>query len=398
MSNAIIEPAPLKSKSKSGKINKNLKKKIWLILGIALLCMAVSFISVWAVIRLGIVKIDAETINDNSQTIVMQQSEVISEVFNRVSPSAVAITTEIVSTSTNGYTSSNGYTSEGSGSGIIISEDGYILTNKHVVPEGTQSINVVTSDGQEYTDVEVVGRDPSNDIAFIKINDVSGLTAAQIGDSNDVAAGQQVIAIGNALGIFRNSVTSGIISGVGRPLTASDETGTTTEQLEDMFQTDAAINLGNSGGPLVNLKGEVIGINTAVSSDGESIGFAIPINAAKTEIASVISTGKLSKAYVGVRYVTITPENAEELGVSVTKGALVAASNGQSAVVSNSPAEKASLQAGDIITKVDGTEIEPGKGFATLIAQYSPGDKVELTLIRGGKEQTVSVTLAEYPQ
>ncbi len=370
--------------------------KIWSVAGMVMLCFAASFLGAWLFIASGLVHVDASrTISDNSQKIVLQQGEVIADVFKKVSPSTVAITTQSV---TGGSRNSFQQVSQGAGSGFVISKDGYILTNKHVVPDGISSVNVVMSDGREYTNVKVVGRDPSSDIAFLKIDGAPDLTPAQIGDSNEVEPGQQVVAIGNALGSFRNSVTSGIISGIGRPLTASDESGASSEQLEDMLQTDAAINPGNSGGPLVNLKGEVIGINTAIATDGQSIGFALPINIAKAEMNSVITKGKIVKAYIGVRYVSLTAEIADHLKLPVKVGALVAGGSGQPAVLPGSPAASAGIQADDIITKVNTTAVEEGKGLATLLAQYLPGDKVELTLLRGGKEQKISVTLGEYPQ
>jgi S1-C subfamily serine protease len=386
-----IEPAPLKPERVRSRHNK-----LWAVLGTAMLCFAASFLGAWLFIGTGLVKLDASrTISDNSQTIVAQQGEVIADVFKKVSPSTVAITTESVRTTGRGNLQQ---VSEGAGSGVIISKDGYVLTNKHVVPEGTDKVTVITDDGKEYESVRVIGRDPSNDLAFLKIDGVDNLSAATIGDSNPVQPGQQVIAIGNALGIFRNSVSSGIISGTGRPLTAADEAGMNAEQLEDMFQTDAAINPGNSGGPLVNLKGEVIGINTAVSTEGQGLGFAIPINAAKAVINSVLTKGKLTKAYVGVRYVSITADIADELKLPVKEGALVRGSSTDPAVVPGGPAADAGIKSGDIITQVNSTKIVLGKGLASLLSQYSPGDKVELTLLRDGKEQKVSVTLAEYPQ
>jgi serine protease Do len=372
-------------------------KKLWTVLGTVLLCFTASFLGAWLFLGTGLVKIDAtRTISDNSQAIVMQQGEVITEVFKKVSPSTVAITTQSVQTIGGGYYRQQ--ISEGAGSGIIISKDGYVLTNKHVVPEGVDKVSVITDDGKEYDNVKVIGRDPSNDLAFLKIEGATNLVPAVIGDSTPVEPGQQVVAIGNALGIFRNSVTSGIISGTGRPLTASDGEGANAEQLEDMFQTDAAINPGNSGGPLVNLKGEVIGINTAVSTEGQGIGFAIPINAAKAVINSVLTKGKLIKAYLGVRYVSITAEVADELKLPVKEGALVRGSTADPAVVAGSPAAVAGLKNGDIITKVNDKKVVLGKGLASLLAQYLPGDKVDLTLLRDGKEQKISITLAEYPQ
>lgn len=385
-----IEPAPLKSERTLTRHNK-----LWTVLGTAMLCFAASFLGAWLFIGTGLVKLDAtRTINDNSQTIVAQQGEVIAEVFKKVSPSTVAITTESVRTSSRGNLQQ---VSEGAGSGIILSKDGYVLTNKHVVPEGTDKVTVITDDGKEYENVRVIGRDPSNDLAFLKIDGVDNLTPAVIGDSGPVQPGQQVIAIGNALGIFRNSVSSGIISGTGRPLTAADEAGMNAEQLEDMFQTDAAINPGNSGGPLVNLKGEVIGINTAVSTEGQGLGFAIPVNASKALINSVLTKGKLTKAYVGVRYVSITADIADELNLPVKEGALVRGNSAEPAVVSGGPAANAGIKSGDIITHVNSTKIVTGKGLASLLSQYSPGDTVELTLLRDGKEQKTNVTLGEYP-
>lgn len=387
-----IEPAPLRRAPH----NPGARKKLWQVLGTAVLCFAASFLGAWLFVGTGLVQLDASrTISDNSQTIVMQQGEVIADVFKKVSPSTVAITTQSIEPATRYYQQQ---VSEGAGSGIIISKDGYVLTNKHVVPEGINSVSVVTDDGKEYTNVRVVGRDPSNDLAFLKIDGVDNLTPATIGDSNPVEPGQQVVAIGNALGLFRNSVTSGIISGTGRPLTASDETGSSAEQLEDMFQTDAAINPGNSGGPLVNLKGEVIGVNTAVSTAGQGLGFAIPINAAKAVISSVLTKGKLVKAYLGVRYVSITADMADELKLPVKEGALVNGGDSQPAVVPASPAEKAGIKNGDIITKVNDTKIVLGKGLVSLLSQYLPGDKIDLTVLRDGKEQKINVTLAEYPQ
>lgn len=392
-----IEPAPLKKPTNPESARRT--RRAWQAAGMTLFCFAASFLGAWAFVASGLVKLDAsQAITANSQTIAAQQGEVIAEVFKKVSPSTVAITTKALETTRRGYFTGQEQETEGAGSGIIVSKDGYILTNKHVVPEGTNSVSVVMSDGKEYKNVHVVGRDPSNDIAFIKIDGVDNLTPAQIGDSNGVTPGQQVIAIGNALGIFRNSVSSGIISGTGRPLEAADESGENSELLEDMLQTDAAINPGNSGGPLVNLAGEVIGMNTAVSSEGQGLGFALPINTAKAEIASVISKGKIIKSYLGVRYVTITAKVADQYKLPVTMGAYVSSGGNDPGVVPGSPAEKAGIKQSDIITKVNTTQIDEGKGLATLLSQYSPGDKVELTILRGGKEQKISVTLSEFPQ
>lgn len=382
---AVATTAPVKSGN---------KKKALSIAGLVGLSVLSSFFAAWLFLATGFVKTPSSIAE--KQTLVMQQGEVVSDIYKRVSPSTVSITTHTVDTSQR-YLEPT--VSEGAGSGIIISKDGYVMTNKHVVPDGTDKITVILADGKQFTDVKIVGRDPSNDIAFIKINGVSNLTAATLGDSSQVAPGQQVAAIGNALGLFRNSITSGIISGTGRPVQASDETGAATEQLEDMFQTDAAINPGNSGGPLVNLKGEVIGMNTAVSSEGQGIGFAIPINSAKGEINGVITKGKIVKAYLGVRYVSVDAEIAQQLDLKVNRGSLIRGNGTNSpGVLSGSPAARAGLRDGDIIIKVGEQDVTPESGLATKLAQYNPGDKVDMVVQRGNQQVNVTVTLGDFPQ
>lgn len=325
----------------------------------------------------------------NSETVVSQEGDVIASVANKLNASVVSIVTESTARTYYGYST----TQQSAGTGIIISADGYIMTNKHVVSSTTKSIEVVLADGTSYSAVSFVGSDPNNDVSFIKIKDVTGLTAVKLGDSSAMKVGQKVIAIGNALGEYQNTVTTGIISALGRPVTAGDETGTETEQLENLIQTDAAINSGNSGGPLVNLSGEVIGMNTAVASDAQSIGFAIPINDAKGMIKTLLVTGKVVKPYIGVRYISITPDVVSEYNLGVKNGAYIISDSGQAAIVSGSPADKAGLQEKDIITKVNGTNVDSTHPFASLIAQHSVGEKVTITYLRGGKESTVTVTL-----
>lgn len=363
--------------------------------GIVVLCIVSSALTVWALLVLGVFKSDvAKTITQNRQSIVLQQGEIVAEVFKKVSPSTVSITTEAVVDATSRQLYGTTSVEQGEGSGIIISADGYVMTNKHVVPSGTSKVGVVLADGTTYTDVTVVGRDPLNDIAFIKINGVNNLPAAELGDSDQIQIGQQVVAVGNALGEFQNSVTSGIISGKGRPIEASDGNGT-SEQLENLLQTDAAINFGNSGGPLVSLEGKVIGVNTAISQTGQAIGFAIPINDVKSLVNSVLKNGKIVRPYLGVRYVSLDKATAEQLGLSVAQGAYIT-TNGQ-AIISGSPAQKAGLQPGDVITKVNGTEVTEVRSLASSMSQFAPGDKVTLTIVRDGKTQDLSVTLEAYP-
>lgn len=316
----------------------------------------------------------------------------IADVVSKLSPSVVSIVTSVKGTSYFGQS----YTSEAAGTGIIVSSDGYILTNKHVI-EGSSSISVVLSDGTTYKDVEVAAVDSLNDVAFLKIKDASGLNAAKLGDSKTIQVGQQVVAIGNALGEYQNSVTAGVISGTGRTLTATDSTGSMVEKLTDMIQTDAAINSGNSGGPLINAAGEVIGINTATSSSAENMGFAIPIAAVKGMLGQLTEKGEASRAYLGVYAVEITPDAAKNYNLPVTAGSYLYASGGNySAIVKDSPAAKAGLKEKDIVTAVNGVKIGTAGSLSTLLGEYKPGDTVQLTVIRDGKEIAVNVTLEAY--
>lgn len=372
-------------------VNSDLNKKRWHVFGVVVLCFVASFFGAWAFSATGLNFNASQSIENNRETIVLQEGEVVAEIFKKVSPSTVAIVTQSV---TSGGYYYEPYVSEGAGSGIVISKDGYILTNKHVVPEGTETATVVMDDGAKH-EARVVGRDPINDLAFIKVDGVDNFTPAVLGDSNTVEPGQKAIAIGNALGEFRNTVTSGIISGIGRPIEAMGELGS-AERLENLLQTDAAINPGNSGGPLVNLKGEIIGVNTATSEQGEGLGFAIPINDAKVIIKSMLEQGRIIKPYLGVRYVTLNADNAVDFGVSITKGAILVGSEGQAAIVAGSPAEKAGLRAGDIVTKVNGTELTETRSLAGMLSQFTPGETLELVVIRDGSEQKISVTLEEF--
>lgn len=328
----------------------------------------------------------------DGNSIVTAEEEGIAGVASKVSPSVVSILTK--SERQSYYGSSQ--TQQGAGTGIIVSSEGYVLTNKHVV-EGSDTVSIVTSDGSSYDNVRVVGTDPLNDVAFLKINGANNLKVAELGDSSSLRIGQSVVAIGNALGQYQNTVTSGIVSGTGRSVTAStSDSNSASETLTDLVQTDAAINPGNSGGPLVNLSGQVIGINTAIASDANGLGFSIPINAVKGLLKGVLANGKVERAYVGVNYVTITPDVAQEFKLPVKKGAYVHTGDNSNPVVSGSPADKAGVKDGDIITKVNDIEVGDKGSVASLIAEYGPNDTVTLTLLRDGKTETVEVTLAAY--
>jgi serine protease Do len=290
------------------------------------------------------------------------------------------------------------------GTGIILSSSGLIITNRHVIPQGTTNVSVILSDGTQYNNVKVIGetaQDDSLDIAFLQIQDLNGrsLVPATLGNSSDMQVGYPVVAIGNALGQYQNTVTSGIISGYGRSVQASDSTGASAENLVDLFQTDAAINEGNSGGPLVNLNGQVIGINTAIASNAQDIGFAIPINDVTGLIKSVEQTGTLQQPYLGVIYLPITKDVAQQYNLSVNQGAWIPPSGvvGEQAIVSGSPADKAGLRSGDIITKIDGTAINENTSLTSILDQDSIGQKVTLTVIRNGKTISVDATLGTAP-
>ncbi|MBR2709209.1 trypsin-like peptidase domain-containing protein [Candidatus Saccharibacteria bacterium] len=315
----------------------------------------------------------------------------IADIAEKVSKSVVSI---ITSTTTKNYFGQD-YASSAAGTGVIATADGYIITNKHVI-NGANKVIVILDDGTQYEDVEVVAVDPLDDIAYLKINSVSDLTPATLGDSKTISVGQQVIAIGNALGEYQNTVTAGIISGTGRSVTASDGSGTNVETLTDMIQTDAAINSGNSGGPLVNAAGEVIGINTATSSSAENVGFAIPISSVKGMLGQLVETGKAERAYLGVYSTQITPDVAKAYNLPVSTGEYIYSQSLHSAVMNGSPAAEAGVKDKDIITAVNGVKVGAAGTVSDLIGEYKPGDTVQLTIIREGQEIAINVTLGAY--
>jgi serine protease Do len=343
--------------------------------------------------------------------VVTSQSQLISQIARNVGPSVVSVNVNISSTSGNQggfglFGFSQPENEQAAGTGIIISPAGLIITNRHVVPDGTTSVSVTLSDGTELKNVSVIGRTSSSDsldIAFLKINDAKGhkLAPAAIGDSSTVQVGDDVVAIGNALGQFQNTVTSGIISGYGRSVQAGNASGSgsSTENLDDLFQTDAAINEGNSGGPLVNLNGQVIGINTATAGNAQNIGFAIPVNDIRGLIDQVVKTGKFARPYLGVRYIPLTADVANEFNLTVNNGAFIAPSSDPTSpsVISDSPADHAGLQVNDIITQMNGSSIDQTHDLTSLLDQHQPGDKITLTVLRNGQTLRVNVTLGSMP-
>ena len=270
------------------------------------------------------------------------------------------------------------------GSGFIVGADGLIVTNKHVVADTAAKYRVIMKDDTSY-DVVKIYRDPANDLAILKIA-ASGLKPVELGDSGKIKVGQLAIAIGTALGEFRHTVTTGVISGVGRGITAGSPFEGSVERLDNVIQTDAAINPGNSGGPLLNSAGQVIGVNVAVSGDGQNIGFAIPINIIKDSLNNFNATGQFNRPFLGVRYKTIS----KDVGIlnDIPEGAYVIE------VVAGSPAEKSELKEGDIITKIDDVRLTGDNAeLAKVISKKKVGDTMSLSVWRGGKEQTMKVTL-----
>lgn len=280
----------------------------------------------------------------------------------------------------------------GGGSGFIVSEDGLVITNKHVVADTEASYTVFTNNGKKYT-AKVLARDPIQDLAVLKIEG-SAFPVITLGDSDGIRLGQTVIAIGNSLGEFRNTVSVGIVSGLARNVTATTG-GFDSERLEGVIQTDAAINPGNSGGPLINLKGEVIGINTAVVSGAQSIGFAIPINNAKRDITSVKTTGKITTPFLGIRYIMLTEEIAKRDGIAVSEGALVRGGDEGPAVSKGSPADQAGVLAEDVITHINGVKLGAEKSLIAALQRFNAGDKVALRIMRGSKQIELNVVLGE---
>jgi len=321
------------------------------------------------------------------RTTVLDEENVVIDVVDKTSSSVVAIgaTTRTV----NPFDPFSLPKSQDStiGTGFVVSGKGIIVTNKHVVSETGIKYNVVTKDGKKY-EIRKIYRDPILDLAIVQI-DGGDLKALELGDSSKLKVGQTVIAIGNALGKFTNTVTTGVVSGVGRRVIAGDPFSGTAESLDDLIQTDAAINPGNSGGPLLNSAGQVIGVNVAVSEGAQNIGFAIPINAVKKITEEFIATGSVSRPFLGVSYRFISKDVA--ILNEVPQGAYV------QEVIQGSAAEKAGLAAGDIITKIDGQTVDSEKRISDAITNKKIGDRLELVVWNDGKERNLTATLQELP-
>ncbi len=285
----------------------------------------------------------------------------------------------------------------GGGSGFIVTSDGYIVTNKHVVSDSSADYTVLLNDGRKLP-AKVIALDPSTDLGIVKISAIN-LPTVTLGDSANLKVGQTVIAIGNALGEYRNTVSTGVISGLARSISAGGASFG-SEQLAGVIQTDASINPGNSGGPLLDINGNVIGINTAIVQGAQNIGFALPINEVKASITSVQQYGKIVRAWLGVRYVLIDQALATANKLPVNYGALIIRGQNPTdlAIIPGSPADKAGLVENDIILEIKGQKINDSNQLSSVIAKLKPGDQMTLKVLHGGKEKTVQVKLAELPQ
>lgn len=328
------------------------------------------------------------------QKILVEESVVI-EVAEKASPSVVTVAVETPQRRVLEFSpfgglreSLQGGEQQDIGTGFVVSEDGLIVTNKHVVSNETVSYTVITQEGEEY-EIEKISKDPSNDIAILKI-DASGLEPLELGDSDDLKVGQFVIAIGTALGEFRHTVTTGVVSGLGRGITAGSQYQGYVDELDNVIQTDAAINPGNSGGPLLNSAGQVVGVNVAVAAAAENIGFAIPVNVLKEGLEEFRATGAFpARAYLGVRYQMVGEQGA--ILNDVPQGAYVVE------VVAGSPAESIGIEVGDIITHLNGKDLtEDGSSLAEVISEKNPGDIVGIEIWREGDRISTSVTLGEF--
>lgn len=340
---------------------------------------------------------------ENGKVKVITEESVVIDVVDKVTPSVVTISVQPTSSQQNLLEPDNpfGFPSQRQeqsneprniGSGFIVGSDGMIVTNKHVVSDRGTSYSVITSNNKQYK-VQQIYRDPLNDIAILKINPNdnlgNSLKPLELGDSGSIKVGQMAIAIGTPLGEFNNTVTTGVISGLGRGITAGSPFEGYAERLDNVIQTDAAINPGNSGGPLLNSAGQVIGVNTAVSQNGQNIGFALPINVIKDSLKNFNETGQFNRPFLGVAYQMISREAA--LRNEVPEGAYV------QQVVQGSAADKAGIQEGDIITQMDGQKLQAEQTeIAAIIAKKKIGDKITLTVFRenssSGQGNTVELT------
>lgn len=324
--------------------------------------------------------------NQATITVITEENAVISAT-EKASPSVVAIgaTTRIF----NPFDPFSVPRSQNNtiGTGFVVSDKGIIVTNKHVVSEPGIKYNVVSKDGKKY-EIRKIYRDPVLDLAIVQI-DESNMKALELGDSSKLKVGQTVIAIGNALGRFTNTVTTGVVSGMGRRVVAGDPFSGTTESLDNLIQTDAAINPGNSGGPLLNSSGQVIGVNVATTEGAQNIGFAIPINSVKKITDEFIKTGSVTRPFLGIRYSFISRDVA--VLNEIPQGAYI------QEVVDSGPANKAGVKSGDIITKINGQAVDAENKISDIISKSNIGQQIELLVWRDGQELKLTAIIAQSP-
>lgn len=335
-----------------------------------------------------LLKEEANKTQENSkQTLkVIDEESAIINVVEKASPSVVSIVLKQMDF--NFFSGKESFTEEGIGTGFVVDPNGVIVTNSHVVNNPNGEYSVVLKDGTTYK-VDKIHLDAASDLAIIEIT-ARNLPALELADSSKLKVGQKAIAIGNALGQFQNTVTSGIVSGIGREIMASDAFGTQTSYYEEVIQTDAALNPGNSGGPLLNLLGQVIGINVATTPTADNISFAIPSNTLRPLLESFLSQGRIIRPFLGVSYQLVTKEIAKLR--DMPQGAFI------SRVYNGSPAEKAGLRRGDIITSFNGQALDEKNTLSALISRSSVGDSVDLMVDRGGEKLKITVILEEAPE
>ncbi|OHB22408.1 MAG: hypothetical protein A2939_03840 [Parcubacteria group bacterium RIFCSPLOWO2_01_FULL_48_18] len=282
----------------------------------------------------------------------------------------------------------------GGGSGFVVDKDGIILTNKHVVSEGKAEYTVLLDTGEKYP-AQILARDPINDVAIIKIA-AEHLPVIELGNSSDLELGQTVIAVGNALGLFKNTVSAGIVSGLSRYISARPDPTGPAQELRGLIQTDAAINPGNSGGPLVDIEGKVIGINAAVISGAQNISFAIPIDTAKRDLADLQTYGRIRRPLLGLRYLILDEKLQKKYTLPVDHGAYVIKEGPSDyGVIPGSPADQAGVKEKDIVIACNGQKLTAEKTLQDHLDEYGVGDVIALTVMRKGKEMKIPVTLAE---
>ncbi len=329
----------------------------------------------------------AQTSNGGTNVVTnrLQETSAIINAVQAVAPAVVTITSQ----------SGSNVAGNGIGSGFIFDAGGWILTNRHVVA-GAETLSVRLNDTRTFP-ATLYGIDTLTDLAIVRVQ-ATGLPVAKLGTSGDLEPGQVAIAIGNPLGDFENTVTTGVVSGLGRQITAGDTANQSSEELNHLIQTDAAINPGNSGGPLVDSGGQVIGINTAVNQDAQGIGFAIPIDFAKPILAQALAGKPIARPWIGVYYTDVTKGLAQDQHLSVDYGALVGSSDPSTpGVFAGSPAAAAGVQDGDVVLEIDGTRVDETHDLSSLIIPHAPGDTITLTILRDGSQRTIKVTLGTLP-